>query len=205
MSLLEMNSTELDDAARGEDLTKGTSHLLLGWVIAAAVVLALIAWYTIAAYSVKAPVAGQVASTTVHFVHTESSGFDAAGEAAPKESFDQVLVFTHLKLLNQTQKPLFLRQILTNVTLPDGIHSSYAASANDYQRLFEAEPALAALRGTPLPFDSTIPPGGTVEGDIVASFHLTQAQWEARKGMDYTASLQYLPNVTIPAGTVVEK
>lgn len=206
MSLLELNTTELDDAALGEDFAKGTSHIVIGWLVAAAVVLAVIAWYAIEARAARNYAEGQVASTTVHFVHQESSGVDAAGSAEPTEVFNQALVFTHLKLHNKTKNPLFLRQILTNVTLADGVHSSYAAPAADYERLFQAEPNLAALHGTPLASDATIPPGGTVEGDIVASFHLTQAQWEARKALDYTVSVQYQRDLTLAGpGSVAEK
>ena len=199
MSLLELNSTEMDDAARGEDFTKGTSHILVGWMIAAVFVLSLIVWYAVEARAARNYAEGQAARVTVHFVHQESSGVDANGVAEPTETFNQTLVFTHLKLHNRTNKPLFLRQILTNVTLADGIHSSYAAPAADYERLFQATPELAALHGTPLAFDTTIPPEGTVEGDIVASFHLTQAQWEARKALDYTVSVQYQPDLVVTA------
>jgi hypothetical protein len=206
MSLLELNTTEQDDAARGEDFTKGTSHILIGWAVGAAVVLAVIVWYAIAAHAAKHYAEGQAVSTTVHFVSQQSSGVDASGAAEPTEVFTQTLVFTHLKVQNRTKNPLFLRQILTNVTLADGVHSSYAAPATDYERLFQATPALAALHGTPLAFDSTIPPEGTVEGDIVASFHLSQEQWQARKGLDYTVNVQYQPDlvVTAPASVAVQ-
>lgn len=206
MSLLELNSTEMDDAARGEDFTRGTSHILVGWAVAAAVVLAVIAWYAIEAHAARHYAEGQATSATVHFVSQESPGMDAAGVAEPKEVFHQTLVFTHLKLHNRSKNPLFLRQILTNVTLADGVHSSYAAPAADYERLFKAEPELAALHGTPLGVDTTIPPEGTVEGDIVASFHLSRAQWGARKGLDYTVSVQYKPDLTVVGpGSVGEK
>ena len=38
MSLLQQDSTELDDAARGEELTKGSSHLILTSIVAAVIV-----------------------------------------------------------------------------------------------------------------------------------------------------------------------
>ena len=93
-------------------------------------------------------------------MHRETSGFDASGAVMPKEEFDQVLVFTHLKLHNQSKNPVFLRQILTNVTLGDGIHSSYAATPSDYERLFAAYPDLASLHGKPLALDATVPRSG---------------------------------------------
>ena len=38
-----------------------------------------------------------------------------------------MLVFTEVKLHNQSNHPLFLLNVLTNAKLADGIHSSYAA------------------------------------------------------------------------------
>ena len=47
MSLLRQDSPQLDDAARGEELTKGSSHLLWTSLIAVVVVTAAIAVYVI--------------------------------------------------------------------------------------------------------------------------------------------------------------
>lgn len=197
MSLLQQNTPDLDDAARGEDFTRGSSHIVWAAVIAAiAVSIAVVAY---AMVTKEMPVAaGQVARTTVHFVHHESSGLDAAGNPMPKEPFDQTLVFTHIQIHNQSKNPLFVRQIMTNMTLDDGIHTSYAAVPHDYERLFQANPDLAALHGTPLPADMTIVPGQSMEGDIVAAFRLTQVEWNANKGINYTVSLQYQPDLILP-------
>jgi hypothetical protein len=202
MSLLQQNSSELDDAARGEDLTRGTSHIVWAAVIAAIVVSIAVVAYAVVTRETPAA-AGQVVRTTVHFVHHESSGLDAAGNPMPKEAFDQVLVFSRIQIRNQSKNPLFMRQIMTNVTLDDGIHTSYAAIPHDYERLFQANPDLMAVHGTPLPTDATIQPGQSLEGDIVAAFRLTQAEWDKRKGIDYHVSLQYQPDLILPGPVYV--
>src|ERR1700761_4517524 len=135
MSLLQHDNAELDDAARGEEFTKGTSHVVIASVVATIVVSLAIAAYVIGGQ--KPPVVtGEILSITAHPMHTETSGYDANGAPVPRETFDQVYVFTQVRLHNQTGGPLFLLNILTNATLPDGIHSSYAASASDYNRIF---------------------------------------------------------------------
>jgi hypothetical protein len=198
MSLLQQNDTEVDDAARGDDFARGSSHIVWAAVIAAVVVSIAIVAY--AMVTRELPVAtGQITRTSVHFVHHESSGLDAAGNPMPKEAFDQALVFSHIVVHNQSKNPLFLRQILTNISLDDGIHTSYAAVPHDYERFFQANPSLAALHGTALPTDATIPPGQSMEGDFLAAFRLTQDQWNARKGMNYEVSIQYQPNLLLPA------
>jgi hypothetical protein len=204
MSLLQQGSG-LDDAARGEELTKGTSHIVMATVIAAIVVTIAGAIYVI--HGNKPPVsAGDVTRVVAHSMHRETSGLDASGRPMPKDDFDQVLVFTHIKLHNQSKDPLFLRQMLTNVTLDDGVHTSYAASPYDYGRLFQAYPELAGLKGKPIPTEETIPAGEWVEGDFVSSFRMTKAQWDARKALDYNVSFRYQPDLKLkPSGPVTDQ
>lgn len=205
MSLLQQDTSGLDDTSRGEDLAKGTSHILWATVIAVIVVSVAIAAYVILGQKPPAA-AGEATQVVAHIMHRETSGFDASGAVMPKEEFDQVLVFAHLKLHNRSKNPLFLRQILANVTLDDGIHSSYAATPADYERLFAAYPDLAPLHGKPLAFNATIPPGQELDGDVVASFRMTKEQFEARKGLDFSISLRYLMDLKIAAtGPVTEQ
>ncbi len=206
MSLLKQDrSSDLDDAGRGEELTKGTSHIVWATIVAIIVVTAAVAAYVIGGQ--KPPVAtGQASGVVAHTMHRETSGFDASGAVMPKEEFDQVLVFTHLKLHNQSKDPLFLYQIMTNVTLDDGIHSSYAAIPSDYERLFKAYPDLAALHGKAMALEATLDPGQNLEGDVVSSFRMTKAQFDARKGLDLDVSFRYQPELKVtPVGGVAER
>lgn len=206
MSLLQPSTfSDVDDASRGEELTKGTSHMVVASVVAAVVVTIAIAAYIITGQNPPAAT-GAASNVVAHMMHRETSGFDASGAAMPKEEFDQVLLFAHLKLHNQSKNPLFLRQILGNLTLDDEIHSSYAATPVDYERLFKAYPDLAPLHGTPLSFDATIPAGQDIEGDVVSSFRMSKAQFDARKALDLTVSLRYQPDLKlVPEGTVTEQ
>lgn len=193
----------MDDASLGEELTKGTSHILIAAAIAAIVVTIAIAAYVIAGQKPPAA-AGEITRITAHAVHRETTGLDANGEPMPKEEFDQVLVFTHIKLRNQSDKPLFILSITANVTLADGIHSSYAASPVDYERLFQAYPDLAPFHATPIPGEATIAPGKTLEGDFVTPFRMSKQDWDARKGLDYTATIKYQPELKLTPTVPVE-
>ncbi len=202
MSLLQHDSSELDDAARGEELTKGSSHPLAAGVFAAVLVSMAIAGYFIA--GLKPPVmTGEIEQVWAHPQHTETSGFDANGAPMPKEAFDQVYVFALVKLHNQSDHPLFLRNMMTNATLDDGIHSSYAATAADYDRVFLAYPNMPVPHGKGLNTQATLAAGATVEGTIVSAFRLTKEQWDARKNLDFTVSIQYQPSLTIAPHTPV--
>ena len=205
MSLLQQNSQEQDDAALGEEFTKGSGNALMASVIAAILVSIAILLY-VKLGEKPMPAVGQVSNVVGHLMHRQTAAFDAAGAAMPSETFDQVLVFAHVKLQNTSKQPLFLHQITADVTMTDGIHSSYVATPTDYERAFKAYPELAAFHGAALATESTLDPGKTIEGDVLASFRLSQPEWESRKGVDYTFGFRYQPVLKVtPTGPVTDR
>ncbi|MGA2727887.1 MAG: hypothetical protein ABSE96_08750 [Terracidiphilus sp.] len=207
MSLLHQEKPgELDDAARGESFTKGSSHLVWASIAAAVVVSIAIAIYVIAGE--KPPVAtGEVLEIWAHPMHSVTPAFDANGSSVSQESFDQVLVFTRVRLHNQSKQPLFLHQIMTNVTMADGtVNTSFAATASQYERVFLAYPTLARWHNTPLSSELTLEPGQTAEGTFVSSFRMAKDQWDARKALDFTFGFRYQPEVKVNAsGAVIDR
>jgi len=201
MSLLQQESRE----SAGESYTRGTSHILIASVIAVVLVSIAITVYMIAGE--KPPAAtGDILDVWAHAMHTETSGWDANGSAIPKEEVDQVLLFTHVRLHNQGKQAIFLHQIVANATLADGIHSSYAATPTDYERVFKGYPQLAQWHAPPISPDLTLQPGETKEGTFVCSFRMTKADWDARKGLNFTFNFQYRPSLTLELkGAVTER
>ena len=197
MSLLQQEETEVDDAALGEELTRGSSHVVWAAIIATVVMSVAIGAYVL--LEQKPPIAtGEIVAVWAHPQHTETSGLDANGEPMPKRSVDQIMVFTTVKLHNQTDHPIFLGNATTNVTLDDGIHSSYAANKGDYDRIFVAYPDIPVPHQTPIsPLDTMIGPGQTVEGTFVSAFMMSQQQWDARKNLDYTFNFRYQPALPV--------
>jgi hypothetical protein len=201
MSLLQQESRD----AAGESYTKGTSHVIIATVIAVVLVSAAVTVYVISGEKPPAST-GEVLDAWAHPMHTETSGWDANGAAIPKEEVDQVLLFTHVRLHNQSKQPIFLHQVLANLILPDGIHSSYAAMPSDYERLFKAYPDLQQWHAPSISPDMTIKPGETKEGTFVCSYRMTKADWETRKGLGYTFNFQYLPALTLEwKGAITER
>jgi hypothetical protein len=197
MSLLHQGTTdELDEAARGEEFTKGTSHLIITSLIAGVAVTIAMGLY-VGLNQTPTKSTGEIVAVWAHPLHVETSGLDANGAPMAKEVFDQVLVFTEVRLHNQSKGPLFLTNMMTNATLADGIHSSYAATATDYDRMFLAYPGLTVPHGKALQLQTTIEAGQTVEGTVVSAFRLTKQQWDARKDLNYTFSFHYQPNLSI--------
>lgn len=204
MSLLgQQSQSELDDTAKGESLTRGTSHIVIAAVVATVVVSIAIAIYVITGE--KPPVAtAQIVDIWAHPMHEVTPGFDANGSAVSQTTFDQVLVFTHVRLHNQSKNPIFLHQILTNVTMKDGsIDSSFAGTASQYLRTFQAYPDLAPWFSPPIDTELTLQPGETKEGTFVSSFRLAKEQWDARKALDFTFGFRYQPEVKAVATAAV--
>jgi hypothetical protein len=202
MSLLQQESR---DVAAGESYTRGTSHVIAATVIAAILVTIAVGIYVFVGEKPPAST-GEILDVWAHPMHTESSGWDANGAAIPKEEVDQVLLFTHVRLHNQSKQPIFLHQIVANATLADGIHSSYAATITDYERIFKGYPQLMQWHSVPISPDLTIQPGETKEGTFVCSFKMTKPEWESRKNLDYSFNFQYLPALTLsPKGAITER
>jgi len=206
MSLLHQDTPqEIDDAALGEELTRGSSHLVWTTIAAAILVSVAIGIYFIAGQKPPA-ITGDIVAVWAHPQHTESSGFDANGAPMPKDSFDQVLVFTEVRLHNQSKMPLSLLTVLANATLDDGIHSSYAASQSDYDRVFLAYPDIPVPHGPALPISLVLDPGGSADGTFVSSFRLTRQQWDARKNLDFSFTFRYQPSLVLtPHSPVIER
>jgi len=206
MSLLQRESqNKVDDAALGEEFTKGSSHVV--WASIAATVLVTIAITIYVITGQKPPaVSGEIVAVWAHPQHTETPGIDASGAPMVKDSFDQVLVFAQVRLRNQSKIPLFLLNVLTNADLEDGIHSSYAAPQSDYDRVFIAYPGMPVPHGPGLPINLTLEPGQSVDGTFVSSFRLTKEQWDARKKLDFTFAFRYQPRLVLtPKTTVIEQ
>jgi hypothetical protein len=206
MSLLHQDAREeIDDAARGEELTKGTGHLVWASLAAAVLVTVAIAIYVIAGQ--KPPVVtGDVIAVWAHPQHTETSGLDANGASMEKESFDQVLVFAEVRLHNQSKIPLYLLTVMANADLDDGIHSSYAAGQSDYDRVFLAYPGIPVPHGPGLPINLTLDPGQSADGTFVSSFRLTKEQWDKRKDLNFSFTFRYQPVLILkPTAAVIEQ
>jgi hypothetical protein len=203
MSLIERERVDkADDAAMGEDFTKGTSHVVWATIAATVLVSIAIAIYVIAGQKPPA-VSGEVVAVWAYPHHTESSGIDANGAPMAKDSFDQVLVFAEVRLHNQSKSPLFLLNVLTNADMNDGIHSSYAATQSDYDRVFLAYPGMPVPHGTALSTNLTLDPGQSVDGTFVSSFRMTKQEWDARKKLNFTFSFRYQPNLVLAPQTAV--
>src|ERR1039458_5159063 len=133
MSLLQLNDPgntdhSHDSSAAGEAYAKGTRYLRRT-VIAAFVLVSVGITLFLLANRTSPVAAAEVTQVWAHAVHTINTPMDASGVQSAGEVFNQVLVFANVRIRNQSSEPIVLKELLSNVTLDDGIHSSYAATA----------------------------------------------------------------------------
>jgi hypothetical protein len=139
-------------------------------------------------------------------VHQLSTPHDANGAIGPTEQFDQVLVFSHIRVRNESDAPIVLKEMMTNVTLADGPHVSIAAGASDYGRIFLVYPELASLHGKPLDRDTVLKPNEVLDGMMVSAFHVTKEEWAAHKDLNITLQFKYHPDlVLLPTSPITEQ
>jgi hypothetical protein len=153
-------------------------------------------------FSTKPAVAtGEVTHVNIYPIHRVSNAaLNAEPRAAKVENtFDQVVVLAQVRLQNRSKIPIYLSDISAVLVLPNEEDRSFAANPTNYNRLFLAYPELAALRQQPLLRDAAIPPGETVEGQLLFNYPITQDQWNARKSLDLTISFIHQPDLTLTA------
>jgi hypothetical protein len=208
MSLLQIRETSVfpaEDQPSGEDYTKGSSHII--WASLAAFIVVSVAITLFLLANKKPPVsAGAVTQVWAHEVHTLNTPVDAAGVQTAGQVFDQVLVLANLQIRNQSDQPIVLKELLSNATFDDGPHSSYAATATDYDRIFIAYPELKGLRSKTITRDNVIQPGQEVDGQIISSFHVSKEQWAAHKDLSFTVQFKYHPDLLlVPATPIIQQ
>lgn len=174
------------------DTTSEASGKFRGLALALGVAIVLATTLWLVAH--RPPVLeGTVTQLWIHPMHTVVAHKDAAGVVQAPETFNQVLVLAQIHLHNRSKQAVILSHLLTNLQMPSGEDSGYAATATDYDRIFVAYPELARLRTHALVPDTVIAPQGSVDGMIISSFQLTDDQWKQQSGMNFEIDLKMHP------------
>jgi len=149
-------------------------------------------------FNTKPPVhAGEVLSVNIYPIHRELStgpakGASETGITGQGDTFDEVIVLVDARIKNQTDIPLFLHDMWAVVDLPDDEQErSLASSQTEFGNVFIAYPSLKPLKKNPLLRDITLQPGQQVEGMMIFSYQISQAQWDSRSGLDITMTFQH--------------
>jgi hypothetical protein len=205
MSLLHQESPQdIDDAARGEEFTRGTTHMVWAGAIAAVLVTVALALYVLSTGKSRPWSAERLFRSGLIPNHVVTSGIDANGESMAKESFDQVLVFAHVKLHNQSKSPLVLAgcagQCQPGRRHPFRLRRKLGIQ---YDEVFLAYPELAALPRHSALAHATLDPGQSVEGNVFWALRMSKQEWDARRDLNFTFRFQYQANLVLAPHTAV--
>ncbi len=94
-----------------------------------------------------------------------------------------VLVAVNVTVHNSGEKSLWIHDIKATIKTDGGEFTDVAASAVDFDRYFQAFPALKTNALAALPPETKIPPGGQAQGTVVVSFPVTQDGFDKRKSL----------------------
>jgi hypothetical protein len=94
-----------------------------------------------------------------------------------------VMVAINITLHNSGEKSLWIHDIKARLNTEAGEFPDEAASAVDFDRYFQAFPALKEHAFAAIPPETKIPPGGQAQGTIVVSFPVTKDDFDRRKSL----------------------
>jgi hypothetical protein len=110
---------------------------------------------------------------------TDVSSVDVAGQ-------NIVMVALNVSLQNRSTRTYWIKTIKVSVDTPTGHFDDDAASAVDFDRYFQAFPALKEHALSPLIAETKIAPGAATSGTIVVSFPVTADDFANRKSLSLT-------------------
>jgi hypothetical protein len=111
-----------------------------------------------------------------------------------------VLVAVQLNLHNLGEKPMHIRSVEAELTVPgqaDALKDE-AASAVDFERYFQAFPELKQHAGEPLPIEVPIAPGAQQQGTVIFGFNVTKDGFDKRQQLRIRLHLDDRPPLVIP-------
>jgi hypothetical protein len=96
---------------------------------------------------------------------------------------NSVLVAITVTLRNNGEKPLWIHSVEATLTTASGTLSDNGASAVDFDRYFEAFPALKQGARPALTPETKLQPGQAIQGTIVVMFPVTQQVFDQRQSI----------------------
>ncbi len=101
--------------------------------------------------------------------------------AVPEQNL--VMVAVNITLRNTGEKPLWVHTIKATLKTDSGEFSDEAASAVDFDRYFQAVPALKEHALPALPPETKVAIGGQAQGTVIFGFPVTQDAFDKRKSL----------------------
>lgn len=115
---------------------------------------------------------------------------------------DSTMVALTFTLRNTSEKTLYVRSVQSSIKAPSGESTAEAVSAVDFDRYFQAFPALKAGAQPALPPETKVQPGETVARTIIVAFPITVDAFNQRTS---TSVVIWPYNETVPVTMTMTK
>jgi len=96
---------------------------------------------------------------------------------------DSTMVALTFTLNNTSEKTLFVHNIQGQVKTASGENTADAVSSVDFDRYFQAFPALKEGIKSPMVSETKIPPGGTLSGSVIVAFPIKLDAFNQRQSV----------------------
>jgi hypothetical protein len=115
--------------------------------------------------------------------HSSASGSidNVASVEVPNQN--STLVAISISIHNNGKKPFWIRSTKAEIETGNGNYSDEGLAAVDFNRYYQAFPALKENSYPPLKRESMIVPGAQVSGTMIVSFPVTADQFAGRKSL----------------------
>lgn len=130
----------------------------------------------------------------------QSSGEILSVIAIQQPDQKSVLVEVQITLRNLGEKPLRIRTIRAELTVPGQAEplKDEAASAVDFERYFQAFPELKEHALAPVPVETDLAPGAQQQGTVIFGFPVTKEVFDQRQQLRLILALKDRPSLVIP-------
>lgn len=118
-----------------------------------------------------------------------------------EEGESDLYLIPTLHIENHLDVPLFLKDFTLTFDTADGEMHTSAIEKNDLDAVYVAFPAIQPLATPSLLRETTIAPGATIEGTLLAQFPVPKSTWEARKSATVTIDFYHAPSITVSVPT----
>jgi hypothetical protein len=118
--------------------------------------------------------------------HASASGAIGNVVAVEVPGQGSVMVAISFSIHNQGKKPFWVHNVEADLDTDSGKFTDEAAAAVDFDRYFQAFPALKENSYPALKRETMIAPGGETQGTIIVSFPVTLTVYNSRKSLTVT-------------------
>lgn len=99
---------------------------------------------------------------------------------------NSVMVAINVSLKNTSEKPLWIQSMKAEIATSEKTYSDDAAAAMDFDRYYQALPALKEHAEAPLTLEEKVDAGAQASGTMIVSFPLTLEAFNNRKSLTVT-------------------